>query len=392
MTRLVGRDIVCFSNDWDGDPLSKTHLMRLAAKENRILWVNSLGNRPPKATRRDLDRILRKLRAAAGGVREVERNIHVLAPLALPVFGTGWAEAANRFLLERQIRSAMNALGMSAPVAWSFLPAAAPVFDRLNARLSVYHCVDEFSAFGDTPSAAIARLERELIARSDLVICSAQRLVESKQRFHPRVELVRHGVDHAHFATSLDPRLPVSTWVRDLPRPVIGFMGLVAEWVDQELLAALADHYSGGTLVIVGKEDADTSALARRRNVLRLGRRPYSELPSLLKSFDVALLPFRDDELTRASNPLKVREYLAAGLPVVSSPVPEVEHLGLCRIARGPAEFIAAIDDVMRAGPGPTKERSESVRGESWVSKWDRISQLVGGMLGEIEGRHRRSA
>lgn len=392
MTRLAGRDIVCFSNDWDGDPLSKTHLMRLAAKDNRILWVNSLGNRPPKATRRDLDRILKKLRAAAGGVREVEKNIHVLAPLALPVFGQEWAAAANRFLLQRQIRAAMNTLGMSAPVAWSFLPAAAPVFDRLDAQLSVYHCVDEFSAFGDTPSTAIARMERELIAQSDLVICSAERLVESKQKFHPRVELVRHGVDHAHFATALDPRLPISTLVRDLPRPVIGFMGLMAEWVDQELLAALADQYPGGTVVIVGKEDVDTSALSRRRNVLRLGRRPYSELPSILKAFDVALLPFVDNELTRASNPLKVREYLAAGLPVVSSPVPEVEHLGLCRIARGSREFISAIDSFMRAGPGPSKERSDSVRTESWTAKWDQISAIVGGMLDELEGRRRWTA
>lgn len=387
MTRLVGRDIVCFSNDWKGDPLSKMHLMRLAARENRVLWINSLGNRAPKASRRDFERIWHKLRDTFEGVHEVEPNIFVLAPLALPIFGPEWVSAANRLLLERQIKSAMRQLNMASVVAWSFLPAAAPVFDRLGARLSVYHCVDEFSAFDGTPD-AIAQMEREVMAQSDLVICSATKLQDSKRDFHPLVELVRHGVDHAHFATALDPSLETSPLVRDLPRPVLGFVGLMAEWVDQELLAALADHYAGGSVVIVGKEDVDTSLLAERRNVVRLGRQPYSELPSLLKGFDVALLPFVDNELTRAANPLKVREYLAAGLPVISTPVPEVEHLGLCHIAKDSEGFIAAIDEVMKSSPGTQPERSRAVESESWASKWEEISQLTGYLLAEIEGKH----
>jgi len=391
MGALTGRDMVCFSNDWGGDPLSKTHLMRLAARDNRVLWVNSVGNRPPRADARDLRRAVGKLAAALGGVREAERNLFVLSPLSIPIYGSRLVNLANGWLLSARVRAAMRTLRMRDPIAWSYLPAAAPAFDRLGAALHVYHCVDEFSAFRGSGT-AIAALERELLLKSDVVIAASAPLAQAKRRLHPHVHLVRHGVDHAHFAKSLLPELATSPLVRDLPRPVMGFMGLVAEWVDLQLLAALADRFPGGTLVVAGREDVDTSALRARRNVVFLGRRPYAELPSLLKGFDVALLPFRDDELTRASNPLKVREYLAAGLPVISTPVPEVRRLGLCHIASGAAEFAAAVDAVMATRPGPFAERSDAVRGESWEARWEEISAIVAGAMHRPAAWQKRSA
>ena len=390
MALLAGFDIVCFSNDWDGDPLSKMHLMRLAARHNRVLWVSSVGNRAPRATSRDLRRMGRKLQQAFGGLKEVEANIHVLSPLALPVYGHDWIRRVNGVALAGQVKRAMRQLGMSRPIVISFLPGAAPAVSHLDALLRVYYCVDEFSAF-DGAGAAIASLERELIARSDLVICSAERLVRAKKKQHPRVELVRHGVDVAHFSHAVQPGSSVSELVADLPRPVLGFVGLMAEWVDQELLGALADHYPHGTVVIVGREDCDTTALRLRRNVLFVGRRPYTELPSIMKGFDVALVPFRDNELTLAANPLKAREYLAAGLPVVSTPIPEVERLGACRIARGPEGFIAAIDAVLAEGAGPSAARSATMATESWESRWDEVAALLAERLGLARGE-RRSA
>ena len=390
MPVLQNSDIVCFSNDWDGDPLSKMHLMRLAARHNRVLWVSSVGNRAPRATSRDLQRMARKLTQAFGGVREVEANIHVLAPLALPVYGHEWIRRLNGRALAAQVNHAMRRLGMSRPIVISFLPGAAPAISHIDAQLRVYYCVDEFSAF-DGAGAAIASLERELIARSDLVICSAERLVLAKKKLHPRVELVRHGVDVAHFGRALQSGSALSELVSDLPHPVRGFVGLMAEWVDQELLGALADHYARGTVVIVGREDCDTTALRMRRNVLFVGRRPYAELPSIMKGFDVALVPFRDSELTQAANPLKAREYLAAGLPVVSSPIPEVERLGGCRIARGPAGFIEAIDAILAEGAGPSAARAATMASESWEARWDDVAALLAERLG-LAQTVRRSA
>ena len=126
--------------------------------------------------------------------------------------------------------------------------------------------------------------------------------------------------------------------------------------------------------MVLGKATTDVSALASLPNVHLLGRKPYADLPAYCKGFDVALMPFRLNELTLNANPLKVREYLAAGLPVVSTPIPEVEVLGQCRIADGPAATIREIEAAL-ADPGPSRSRSEAIRGESWEARLDEIRQ-----------------
>src|SRR5687768_13393442 len=118
MEPLCGRDIVCFSNDWDGDPLSKTHLMRILAERNRILWVNSIGYRAPKMTPRDVERLGRKLRLALRSIENPEPNIYVLHPLAVPAYGTRAARLVNRFWLRRQVLRAMRKLNFSKPITW----------------------------------------------------------------------------------------------------------------------------------------------------------------------------------------------------------------------------------------------------------------------------------
>ncbi len=372
---LRGADLVCFSNDWDGDPLSKTHLMRLLAVDNRVLWVNSLGNRTPTASAHDLRRLAKKAAGTLRGVREVEHNIFVLSPLAVPLFGSRLIAAGNRIALKLQVERAMRGLGFRRPVVWSFLPAAEWVAQSLRARLLIYHCVDEFSAFSGTP-AAIAEQERRLVEGADLVITSSERLWTSKRALNPNTVLVRHGVDHAHFARALEPETVVPEEIAGLPRPLFGFFGLLADWVDLELLETLAQGLPAGSLVLIGKQRADTSRLRRLPNVHFIGQRRYEELPAYCKGFDVALMPFKINELTLNSNPLKVREYLAAGLPVVSTAIPEVERLGLCRIGRTPEEFVTEARAALEA-PGPRRERSEAIRGESWAARIEEIRMYL---------------
>jgi len=376
--RLRGRDIVCFSNDWSGDPLSKTHLMRLLSKDNRILWVNSIGYRAPKATKADLSRLIKKLAAATQPVREVEPNIFVLNPLAIPAYGSAFFRPLNRHWLRFQVVRAMRRLGFRRAISWSFLPGAAVVAGSLGEESVIYHCVDEFSAFSGVPSQALAKLERDILRRADLVIVSSELLYESKSPFNPRTILVRHGVDFNHFRRALNPATPPAPDLADLPRPILGFFGLVADWVDTDLLAHVARSFSSGSLVLLGKVTTDVSGLTRLPNVHLLGRKPYQSLPNYCKCFDVALMPFRVNELTLNSNPLKVREYLAAGLPVVSTPIPEVQILEPCRIAATPDDFVNEVKNALLE-PGPQLHRSESVRMDSWETRLEEISRhLVG--------------
>jgi len=373
---LRGKDMLCFSHDWNGDPLSKTHLMRLMARDNRVLWVNSIGYRTPAASKADLSRAFWKLAAAASPLREVEQNIFTLNPLAIPAYGNPRVRAFNRGFLRWQVKRAMRRLRFENVINWVFNPAASVIAGELGEETVIYYCVDEYTAFTGVDSKALAELERGLMRRSDLVLVSSDELYQSKAPFNPRTALVRHGVDYAHFRRALDAETLVPEEIARLPRPVIGFFGLIADWVDVELMASVAERFSTGSLVALGKATTDVSPLERLPNVHLLGRKPYSALPAYCKGFDVALMPFRVNELTLNANPLKAREYLAAGLQVVSTAIPEVEAIGNCRIGRDRESFLFEVERAL-LDPGPSVKRSEAMRDESWEARLDEIREYV---------------
>jgi len=163
---LRGRDILCFSHDWNGDPLSKTHLMRLLARDNRVLWVNSIGYRAPTASKSDISRAFRKLRAAAEPIREVEPNIFVLNPLAIPAYGRPAIRSFNRWFLRRQVLRAMGKLRFRRPINWVFNPAASIIAGALHEETLIYQCVDEYTAFTGVASKSLAEMEETLLRRS----------------------------------------------------------------------------------------------------------------------------------------------------------------------------------------------------------------------------------
>jgi glycosyltransferase involved in cell wall biosynthesis len=377
---LRGRNIVCFSHDWSGDPLSKTHIVRVLARDNRVLWVNSIANRMPTVAKKDFSRIVKKLTAFTEKVKEVEPNIFVMNPLTIPAYGSAAVRGFNQKFLLAQIRRAMKNLNFQKPVNLVFNPAAGMVAGKLGEDLLVYYCVDEYTAFTGATD-GLKKIENELFRKSDLVIVSAEKLLADKKRFNPNTFLIRHGVDYRHFSQALKNEIEVPAEIRDLPRPVIGFHGLLADWVDYELLKKTAEHFKNGSLVLIGKVSVDAARkikiLDDLPNVHLLGRKPYADLPAFCKGFDVALNPFEISELTLAANPLKVREYLAAGLPVVSTAIPEVEILGTCLIGTSHADFIRQIEIALE-NPGVSMERSESVKSEGWEARVEELRQIIG--------------
>jgi glycosyltransferase involved in cell wall biosynthesis len=380
-SELRGRDLICFSHDWGGDPLSKNHLMRLLARENRVLWVNSIGYRTPTASKADAARAIRKLKEAASPLREVEPNLFVLSPLAIPSYGRAWVRGLNRWCLRLQVKRAMRRLGFTRAINWVFNPAAAVIAGTLGEEMVIYYCVDEYSAFSGVEARSLAELEAQLLAQSRLVITSSQRLYEAKRKANPNTVLVRHGVDYQHFRTALDDSTQIPDEIARLPRPVIGYFGLIADdWVDVELMTQVARRFSSGSVVMLGKVAMDVSALSRLPNVHLLGRKPYETLPAYCKGFDAAVIPFPINQATLNANPLKAREYLAAGLPVISTAIPEVEVLGLCRIGVDHEGFVQQIEAAL-AQPGPSRTRSESVRGESWEARLRQVERELSAVM-----------
>ncbi|MBX9581558.1 MAG: glycosyltransferase [Gemmataceae bacterium] len=361
--------------------------MRLLARDNRVLWVNSIGYRTPSlGSKADLGRLWAKLNAAREPLREVEPNLWVLNPLAVPAYGLKAARGFNRWWLRRQVKGAMRKLHFRRPVNWVFNPAASILAGRLGEEVLIYQCVDEYSAFTGVTAQAILDLEADLLRKSDLVVVSADKLFETKSRYNDRTVVVRHGVDFDHFRKALDPATVVPPEVADLPKPVIGFFGLIADWVDVELMAEVAKQYPHGSLVVLGKATTDVSALEALPNVHLLGRKPYADLPAYCKGFQVALNPFRINELTLAANPLKVREYLAAGLPVVATNIPEVAVLGTCRVADTPADFLREVGEALE-NPGPRADISETVRAAGWDARLREIEGHLAALPGVKGGR-----
>ncbi|MEP6946322.1 MAG: glycosyltransferase [Acidobacteriota bacterium] len=377
--RLRGRDILCFSHDWTGDPLSKTHLMRVLAKDNRILWINAIANRMPTTSSKDVSRIWQKLKAFSEPVREVESNIFVLNPLAFPSYGNQAILSVNQRFLASQVRKAMRGLGMKDVVNMVFNPAAGMIAGRLGESELIYYCVDEYTAFTGA-SNGLKAIEDDLFKRADLVVVSAENLLDKKRHFNVNTHLIRHGTDWRHFRTALDPSLAIPSDVAGLPGPTIGFHGLLADWVDYELIKKTAEHFPRGSVVLVGKTAVDAEQKVKILNdvpnVHFLGRKPYADLPAYCKAFDVALNPFAINELTLAANPLKVREYLAAGLPVVSTDIPEVRVLPDCLVGVDHDDFIAKIERAL-AHPKPREQVSDAIAHESWEAKVDELRQLV---------------
>ena len=376
---LRGRDIICFSHDWTGDPLSKTHLMRVLSKENRILWVNAIANRMPTASSKDVSRIFRKLKNFAEPIREVETNIFVLNPLAIPAYGNSAVRNFNQRFLLSQVKKAMRKLKFVNPLNMIFNPAAGLLAGKLGETQLIYYCVDEYTAFTGAAK-GLREIEEDLFRKSDLVIVSAEKLLENKRQYNANTFIIRHGTDWRHFRKALDAETKIPKEIADLPKPIIGFHGLLADWVDYELIKKTAEHFKDGSVVLIGKIAVDAEKkikiLDGVPNVHFLGRKPYAELPAFCKGFDVALNPFEISELTLAANPLKVREYLAAGLPVVSTDIPEVRILENCLVGENHSDFIAKIEEAL-ANPKPREEISDRIEHESWDAKIDELKEIM---------------
>jgi glycosyltransferase involved in cell wall biosynthesis len=384
VTPLRGRDIVCVGfADWDTELwTNQHHLMSRLARENRVLFVESLGLRRPQLAGRDLARIWRRLRRGLAPPREVD-GLHVLSPLVLPLHGSRVVRALNRRLLPALVRRANRRLGLRRPILWAYVPQAESLIDALDPELIVYHCVDDIAAQAGIDGASFRAAERSFAARADLVLASAPALARRLREISPNVLDAPNVADTELFATALQPG-PTDSALAALPAPRIVFTGaIVATKLDFALLGELArlrPHWSFALVGPVGPGEprADASALEAEPNIHLLGPRGYRELPAVLRGADAGLIPYSINELTSSIFPMKVYEYLAAGLPVVATPLPalaEVEQVQSASDAPG----IAALLDAALASDSPElrAERSRAAAAHSWDRRLQEIAAAI---------------
>lgn len=373
---LSGENIICFAKDWSEDPTSNNHVMRLLARDNKVLWLNSLAMRTPKlSSGKDLNKIARKLKSFTKGIKQVDDNLYVYTPIVLPFPYSGVATRVNQEILKTTIRLLRLKLGMDRFQLWTFLPTSSVYVGNLGEYLSVYYCTDEFSKFSYLNEARIPQMEREMLQKVDVMFATAHSLLERKRVHNPEAHLASHGVDYAHFSKALDPETKIPDDVAHISQPMLGFFGLIHDWIDIELFAYIAEKHPDWDVVVIGQANTDVSMLERIPNVHLLGRKPYAELPGYCKAFSVGLIPFAINELTEHVNPIKLREYLSAGLPVVSTPLPEVKHYSdICSVTETKEQFLAACEvAVAEDSPEIRQRRCEAMARETWEQK---VSEL----------------
>jgi glycosyltransferase involved in cell wall biosynthesis len=374
------RNIVCIASNWFDHPTSKHHVMRHLSRRNHVLWVNYHASRRPQLTRGDTRLALRRLRQVCGGARRVTPQLDVLSPLLLPWPESGVARFLNAHMLCRQIRAALARLPRRPTQLWLFAPDIPEVIGRLPVERVVYYCVDDFAAFSGYNTELVEKLEARTVAGADVVFATSTRLFERHKPRHARVHLVPHGVDFEHFASATElPREDVPDDLKAIPQPVFGFMGFVSDYADLGMLAAAARARPDWSFVLLGDIRCNVAALGGVKNIHLLGGRPYEQLPAYCRGFDVGLIPFRMNRLTQAVNPIKLREYLAAGLPVVSSPLETVRRYApAVQVAETLDEFLAACQRALAtAGNGQQRARQDLVRSEGWGACVEYLSHLV---------------
>lgn len=369
-------DIVYFGNDWSGENrTSSHHIARRLSERFRLLYVEVPGLRAPKADARDIRKIGRKLRTAVQRPRRIAERMWRMTVPQIPFRGLPVVSAANQCIGALLVRAAMQSAGMRRPLLWFTVPHAAPFLGRLDEEFSVYYCIDDYSALPGVDAIQVAKMDADLTVRADLVFASSQTLFASKQLLNAGTILSPHGVDAELFARAQSAEPPVDR-VRSLPRPVIGMHGVVDDRIDVELVAAIARARPNWTLLLIGRVATDIAPLRELRNIVLPGVVPYDELPDWARGYDVSIMPYRHGKFSENANPLKLREYLACGKPVVSIPMPSVEPFRQHVLTAGSAaEFVGCIEQALATDSAQAAgARMAAVEHMSWDA---RVAEVI---------------
>jgi glycosyltransferase involved in cell wall biosynthesis len=371
------RRIVAFTKDWNDVPTCTTHILRMMARQLPVLWVSSIGTRKPRiGSGKDWRRLVGRIAALRRKAEWKENRLHVLRPILIPKADRPLSRWINRVLFCGYLRRELPS-GFSGVIEyWCFVPNAVDLLPPPSpGNRVIYYCADDWTTFHNLDGEWLARKERELVRRADVVFATA-RLLEEKLNSMTEgggasVIYMPHGVDHAQFARACDKSLPVPPDIAAIAKPVIGFYGNLHTWIDFRLIAALAQARPQWSFVLIGEIYGDAGGLGAITNVHLLGRREHARLPDYCRGFDVAMIPYDLAQPRMASvNPVKTKELLAAGVPIVAARIPELADYGdAVLLADGVDAWLAALERQMRRPVADRLALSQRVQTEDWTAK-----------------------
>src|SRR6478735_8391291 len=382
-----GHDVVCISSiDWDFIWQGHQEIMStLAAQGHRVLFLENTGVRSPKFS--DLPRLRKRILnwwKSTRGFREERPNLFVYSPIVLPLPYSRIARWINLRLLVHSMQRWMRAVGFARPVVWTFLPTplAHELIDRLDPLVTIYYCIDDLAS-SSLEARKIASSEIAMFKRADLVFVTSEKLRARAAEQSERVHFFPFGVRYQSFEAVREAPRQAPADIGVLQRPVVGYVGGMHQWIDQELVAAVAKRLPHVTFAFIGPPQCDLSMLEACPNVKLLGGKPHGELPSYIREFDVGIVPYKLSDYTSNVYPTKLNEYLSMGIPVVASDLVEIKrfndrHGDIVAIAGDATTFAAAIEESLRhVGPEVTDRRIEVAQSNSWSARIEQMAGLI---------------
>lgn len=378
---ISGKSIVCFAGEdwWYHHPHSKNHILRRLARNNRVLFVNSLTMGLPSVSNPDFFlKIWRKFKSLVRWLRRTQEGLYVMTPLSLPFYGSAWLRVANQWLISWQVRLVMRFCGLTDAVLWVAIPSAADVVEKLPRKLVLYQVSDKYDANEDSllSKQVIHDFDRRLKRIAAVVLYSGRKLYEESEVSHRY--FLEQGVDFDHFAVEADE---TASEISAIPHPVLGYFGAMDYVMDVPLIEEVARKRPDWHWVLIGLKSNLIKVSAP--NIHFVAPKPYSELPKFVKHFDVCVLPWRQNHVfTNYGSAIKVREYLATGKPVVISPLYEYLETPGIRFFRSTAEFIAQVESALKDESEADRDLRQSVvRNSTWDVRARQVGALITSLL-----------
>lgn len=389
---VSGHSIIYFGpGKWEGMWRNRHHLMSRFARTNKVMYVEpfmyfkSLINhfRPVnKSTIEFVGSFFDKR------IQPVSDHLYVYhSPNFVPIMGRYPLNRMSWRVWKSLLKNALSRLGFHRPIIWLSLPHMSHFIGGFNEKLSVYHVVDEYSAYGTVDPKAQAHIkaaEQQLLKSVDLAIVVSQKLYASKSIHNPHTYLVPNGVDYAAYDQALSDNSPPPSDISRVPRPVIGYSGLVSQRLDLELISRIATMRPEWSFVLMGEVnesgcEAELSGLRQLKNVYLLGNKPIGRVPYYVKAFDVCMVPYKLNEQTDNLSPLKLYDFLSMGKGIVTTAFPlSKQFKDVLHIAHSTESFVAGIEKALEdSDTGLFTKRRNIAAQNTWEDRVVEISGII---------------
>lgn len=384
---LKNENIICISSiDWDFIWQGHQEIMSTLAKNgSRVLFIENTGVRHPGI--KDISRIKHRIENWLKGVKGIRKemdNLYVYSPLVLPFPYSRVARWINHHLILLVLRRWMRAMDFDDPVIWTFLPTplTLDIAESIEKKLFIYYCIDSFSVSSKSAS-KIKRSEERVLKKADLIFVTSKELFSYCIKYNNRVYNFPFAVNYSEFerVRLQDNNAPEE--FKGIKRPIIGYVGGLHKWVDQELIRETAEKYPEYSFVFVGPMQVDVTMLSQIKNIYFLGQKEHERLALFIKYFDACIIPYLITDYTKNVYPTKLNEYLALGKAVISTSLPEVvlfnkEFGDIVYVAEDRKGFIEYVRKaVIEKNEAMNDKRIQAASQNSWESRIEKMSDLI---------------